>query len=116
MLLHVKKTDVKSGLCPHERLFRVSYCGMQFLLYFEKRFAYSSRREGWACDYYQIGDTIISTGYAPIGESVPHDLIKRYEDHARQIINSYDLKHEEKRQEVNFLLFELIEKMTKGGE
>ena len=38
---------------------KIGYCNAQNLLRHKSPFAYSERREGWACDYYQINNTII---------------------------------------------------------
>lgn len=72
-----------------DRILCVTYCGLQNLLSTENAFAYSTRVEGWACDYYHIPRNIcVSTGYSPIGKHADYDFIKQYEDAASQICNS----------------------------
>ena len=46
-------------------------------------FAYSSRAEGWACDYYTIDNVLISTGYAPLeakNTRKDYEVYKKYND------------------------------------
>lgn len=71
------------------RIICVPYCAIQSLLSTETEFAYSTRPEGWACDYYMIPRGIcVSTGYAPIGKHVDYDLLQQYDNAAHQICNS----------------------------
>jgi hypothetical protein len=48
-------------------------------------FAYSTRAEGWACDYHWAASgVVVSTGYAPIGTvRAPWEITKKYDDAAR---------------------------------
>ena len=91
MKCKVSKKEVRNN---YNNVLCVGYCDMQYLLSQVNPFAYSARAEGWACDYYDIGNSVcISTGYAPIGERVPTDLCRKYDDKARAIISntaSYD--------------------------
>jgi hypothetical protein len=57
-----------------------NYCDLQTLLVHEIPWAYSVRREGWACDYYDIDGVIISTGYTPHGKKrIPYEICRKYE-------------------------------------
>lgn len=86
MKARVTKKEIRN---TNTRIICVPYCAIQFLLSTETEFAYSTRREGWACDYYMIPRNIcVSTGYAPIGKHVEYDLLKKYDEAARQICNS----------------------------
>lgn len=61
---------------------------LQNFLRGKQAFAYSSRAEGWACDYYDIGYGVcLSDGYAAIGKRVPHDVLKKYDEKASEILN-----------------------------
>lgn len=103
MKCKVTKKEVRAN---YAHIFAVGYCGMQYLLRYTNPFAYSVRVEGWACDYYDVGGVCISTGYAPIGKSVPYDLVREYEGKAREAcMADYD------RDKVNALRDELIEKL-----
>ena len=84
----------------------VSYCAMQSLLNYHSPFAYSTRAEGWACDYYDIDGVCISTGYSPLNSRNMNDDYK--------IINEYEKKSNGKsKEEKDSLLFELLEKLKK---
>ena len=90
----------------------VSYCGLQTLLKHQEPIAYSTRAEGWACDYYDINGVIISTGYSPINSKrtkASYELIRKYENKARIINDNYKLSYEVRKNKINKLLSEFIE-------
>lgn len=68
---------------------RVGYCRLQTLLMCESPFAYTCGYNGWKADFYDCGVTCISTGYAPIGKSVPYEIIKKYERKAEKNYNAF---------------------------
>ena len=91
------------------------YCSMQSLLNEQSAFAYSSRAEDWACDYYEVNDILISTGYAPLPSKnmiEDYSLIKEYENKALEI-DSLGLPLDEKRDKKEVLLTELLNKLVK---
>lgn len=92
----------------------IGYCSAKYLLYFKSAFAYSAGIYGWACDYYEISNnTCISTGYSPVGDIDPdYELIRVYDNLAHNIIYSH-LTMEQKREQVNTLLNEFIQKALK---
>ena len=66
----------------------VNYCSMQRILGYESPVAYSTRVEGWACDYYDIDGVVISEGYAPLKSKnmkADYELISEYEEKAREL-------------------------------
>ena len=63
MKLKATKKEMRDG---YYYIMSVSYCSMQSLLREQTPFAYSTRTEGWACDYYDIEGVLISEGYAPL--------------------------------------------------
>ena len=67
MKYKVTKKEIKAY---HNQILQVGYCDLQDLLRFSEPVAYSTRAEGWACDYYEIDELIISTGYAPIANKM----------------------------------------------
>jgi len=104
------KTSKKNMKESYDKIIKVGYCDAQYLLQYEEPTAYSTRSEGWACDYYDIDGVLISTGYAPIeskNAKVDYETVKNYEDKARDIICSYD-NFEDKRIKVKNLLKEFI--------
>jgi hypothetical protein len=99
MKLKATKTEIKNG---YNKILRIGYCELQFLLKYESPFAYSAGIYGWSCDYYDIDNICISTGYSPIGEYVDRDIVRKYDDMAEG-------KTEEERKH---LLKEFIQKVT----
>lgn len=108
MKLKATKREIKNS---YSKLISVGYCDLQHLLYFKSPFAYSAGVYGWSCDYYEIkNNTCISTGYSPVGDIEPdYELILEYNNNAQNIIYS-DLTMEQKREQVNTLLNEFIQK------
>ena len=63
----------------HNFVVSCGYCCAQNLLRYESAVAYSVGVYGWACDYYDLGGSIVlSTGYSPVGTSV-YELIRKYD-------------------------------------
>lgn len=109
--IKVSKKQMKDAT---NKLIAVGYCDMQYLLYYENAFAYSAGTNGWCCDYYNINDIIISTGYAPIGNvRIDHETTQKYENIARNIVNDYNLTYDHKKNQVKSLLCELIKSTIK---
>lgn len=81
---------------------KIGYCNAQNLLRHKSPFAYSERREGWACDYYQIDNTIIS--------KVDYDLIREYDKKAEAVWHDYSRTYEDQEAAVNALLDDFIKK------
>lgn len=91
------------------------------MLTYKSAFAYSTRAEGWACDYYMIdNDTVICTGYAPITGRVykPGYVFTRpFEEKAAAIKSNYDIDCRERKRMIDELLTEYIKQvltMKKG--
>lgn len=92
----------------------VSYCALQTLLMYESETAYTVRREGWAADIYDFGNTAIITGYAPFGNIRPgYDICSRYEEQAETIRYNYDLSYEDQKNQLRQLINEFIKEVTK---
>tara|TARA_R100000773_G_C4218680_1_gene117165 strand:+ start:793 stop:1152 length:360 start_codon:yes stop_codon:yes gene_type:complete len=101
--LKTTKKQIKENT---NNIFAVGYCAMQSLLRYQDAFAYSSGKNGWACDYYNIEGVIISTGYSPIGNDPAYGIIRKYEEKAKKINQEFDYKTA--RAKVNVLLIELV--------
>ena len=106
MKIQVTKKAIRNG---SRALLSIGYCQAQNLLYFKNPFAYSHGVYGWSCDYYQIGNVIISTGYSPIGQQVDCQILRDLEKQAEAIVNDNTIPHESKVSFVNDLLNKLIE-------
>lgn len=97
----------------YDRIICVGYCNLQYLLRFQEPFAYSTRSEGWACDYYDIDGVLISTGYAPIDSrrtKSSYDVCRKYDKAAQKILCEYS-SYEEQKEKVNNLLMEYIKEV-----
>ena len=106
------KTTKKAIREMGDPVYCVGYCNLQNLLRTVDPFAYSTRAEGWACDYYYIHDVIISTGYAPIGRKTDYNLCREYDQKALVIWSNYNLTFEQQQEKVEALIEEFVEKLT----
>jgi len=90
MKLKTTKKAIKEN--TFNNLIGVGYCELQYLLTFKNAFAYSSGIYGWSCDYYELKNNginyIISTGYSTIGQRLPREIVKSYENKAKDMINN----------------------------
>ena len=105
------KTTKKAIREMGDPVYCVGYCNLQNLLRTVDPFAYSTRAEGWACDYYYIHDVIISTGYAPIGRKTDYDLCREYDQKALEVLREL-IPWEEQREKLEALASEFVEKLT----
>ena len=110
------KATIKSLRNDYHRIISIGYCDAQYLLNYESPIAYSAGVYGWACDYYDIDDVLISTGYSPLAEKNTkrdYSIVRRYDSKAEKIIHDYDsgLTGEEKRTKVRGLLAAFVEEM-----
>ena len=99
----------------YDKIVKIGYCNAQNLLKYEESIAYSTRAEGWACDYYDINGVLISTGYAPIEGRNTHssyDIVKKYDDQAREIACNYSLNYEQQKTQVTALLQDFIKEIA----
>lgn len=108
------KTTKKAMRENYNTILKIGYCNIQNLLQYEDAIAYSTRAEGWACDYYKVGNVIICEGYAPIGKSVPYDLQREYDKKAEEIRYSNDVKWEDKKEQTYNLLVQFVNEATEG--
>ena len=102
------KTTNKEIKANFYKTIKIGYCDAQYLLSYKKPFAYTCGVYGWNADFYEIGNICISTGYAPIGESVNYDLLRSLEDEACKICNNYNLDWDTKNKQLDLLLHKLI--------
>lgn len=109
------KTTKKAIKENYNTILNVGYCNLQTLLKFEEATAYSTRSEGWACDYYDIDGIIICTGYSCIGKVIDTDITKRYEYLASSIIGDGGYYSEEsynvKKSDMHKLILQFIEEV-----
>lgn len=102
MKLKTTKSNVKEN---YYRILSIGYCDAQYLLKYKHAFGYSTRVEGWACDYYDIDGVCISTGYSPLADKnmkYDYKVVREYEEKAISATKD----------EIDVLLTEMIEKLT----
>jgi hypothetical protein len=109
MKLKTTKTQIKNNFV---NILSIGYCDIQYLTRFKNPFAYSSGVYGWQCDYYEINNVCLSTGYAPIGQKVDYNVLRKYELKAQKILTNYDLDYKTQQKRVNKLLFDFVKKCT----
>ena len=112
MKLQTTKTNIQKHFST---ILTVGYCEIQYLFNYCNAFAYSAGVNGWMCDYYQpsekFGGVCIATGYNTErlnGKRVNYELVKEYEQKAREIVCNYTLTNQ--RQALNALIDEFIKK------
>ena len=108
------KTTQKEIRANYNTIICVPYCGLQNLLNYESPVAYTSRREGWAADIYDMGGGVaIVTGYAPFGNVRPsYELWERYERTAEKIRYDYSVSYEEQKNNMHQLQRAFIREVT----
>ena len=111
MKFRVTQKEIKANF---EKIISVPYCSLQNLLCWESPDAYTTRREGWSADIYDMGGGVaIVTGYAPFGNIRPTDeLRERYEAQAATIRYNYQLSWTEQREKLQQLAKEFIKEVT----
>lgn len=72
-------------------VYRCGYCDLQYIMRYEEPMYYNSGVYGWNCDVYCDfkNDVAITTGYRNMaGRVIPHELIERYSNVAKEIIEN----------------------------
>lgn len=85
-----KQKITKKFLKENYHIINVGNGNLQNLLQFENADYYCTKTEGWACDAYIFGDYAILDGYDCIGKTVSYDIMKKYNDKAKEIFNKYN--------------------------
>ena len=97
-----------------KNVIRVEYRDALNLLFTKNPIASVSGVDGWKCDIYDINGVAIATGYQPFGNIRPdYDTIKKYEDEARKIACDSWGSYQKMLDQVNNLLDQFIEEVTK---
>lgn len=106
------KTTKKAVKDNYNKIISVGYCDLQSLLNYADPFGYSTRVEGWACDYYDVNGIAISTGYSPISKNTnkKYDLIREYSEKGNKNHYNYDIDYEKRKENAIQLLKEFVEK------
>ena len=110
--LKATKKEMREG---YYYILFVGYCEMQSLLRERQPFAYSARAKEWDCDYYEVDDVLISTGYAPLSNKnmiEDYSLIREYENKALKI-DELCLPLDERKAKKEALLKEMLNSLKK---
>jgi hypothetical protein len=110
MKLKTTKKQVKNY---YNNIYSIGCCDAEYLLQGVNPFAYSSGACGWSCDYYEVEDVCISTGYNTIGERINYDLVRKYDDKAKAIFEDYSIDYQKRKNKVNRLLVKFINEIKK---
>lgn len=113
--IRVTEKQLKEG---YKNIISIGYCNAYYLLIGQDAQYYTCGVYGWKSDIYHINNnTIISTGYAPIGTLKNYKLINDYEIKASAIYNNdnSNLKYDMKIKIINELLHELVNKLIEEG-
>lgn len=82
------QTTIKNIRNNWKKVYRCGYCDLVYIMRYEEPQYYNSGVYGWNCDVYcdYARDIAITTGYRNMaGKSIPHELIKKYSDIAKEI-------------------------------
>lgn len=124
MKLKASKKEIREG---SYRVLAVGYCEADYLLKAAEPFSYCCGFYGWSCDNYEITTEshrlVISTGYSPINDQFiskkvlanKYDIIKKYNDKARKIVNTCGSWTETKRK-LNKLLARFVDEVSQEEE
>lgn len=106
------RTSQKAIRAGYDKVFSVGYCNLQHLFECRGPVAYTTRREGWGSDIYDIGDGIaISTGYAPFGRKTDYALCKKYDDLAA-VVCADTWNWDDRRPRLDALIEQFREELT----
>lgn len=110
------RTTQKAIKAGYNEIICIPYCGLQNLLNYETPIAYTTHREGWAADIYDIGGgVVIVTGYAPFGNVRPsYEVRQKYEKEAETIreMYRYSTAYQDTKRRLHELLNKFVEEVT----
>lgn len=103
------KTEMKQNYY----IIGIGYCNAHYLLKAFQPLAYSSGVYGWSCDYYDINDVIVSTGYSYIDNKrikYDYEALRKLDKKASKIWNDTRIKkYQTKVKKVQKLFIEFLE-------
>lgn len=88
-------TTIKNIRNYWDKVFYCGYCDLQYIFRYEEPTYYNSGVYGWNCDIYcdYKRDIAITTGYRNMtGKRIPDELIEKYTDTAKKIIDDNQWK------------------------
>lgn len=110
MKVQTTKKAVKNN---YRKIVCVGYCDLQTLLTLEEPFAYTAGVYGWNANIYDLNGIALVTGYRPFGDISPSwELIEKYEQKAKQVIDSI-YNYEERKEALKALIQGFLEEVVK---
>lgn len=92
MSREIKRKDMMQWTRDGFKCYVIPYCGAQYLFNDSDRDFYNSGVYGWNCDVFLFYSerVVIATGYRTPScyANVPRDIVKKYDDAARNAINN----------------------------
>ena len=89
-------------------IYRLPANSIYYLTYDLNRYGHTEGIYGWNADIYIIGSAAVVTGYRPFGQRVDYEIVKTYEDQARQIVQANDLDYNTKIERLSDLRYTLF--------
>jgi len=103
------KTTAKAVRNAFDKIIALEPCEAVELLRAHYPLLCTSGMYGWNFDVYIVDDTAICTGYRGMtGIRPDHELVKSYEDRAREIWNEFNRPYKERVEQVDALLMSFI--------
>lgn len=85
------QTSIKNIKNNWKKVFYCGYCDLQYIMRGEEPTYYNAGVYGWNCDIYTdfSKDIAITTGYRNMtGRRIPDELIEKYTDEAKKILDN----------------------------
>ncbi len=91
-----------------DHIYRLPDQSIHYLTWDIKRYGHTEGVDGWNADIYIIGSAAVVTGYRPFGKRVDYEIVKTYEEQARQIVQAIDLDYNTKIERLSALRYTLF--------
>ena len=98
----------------HNFVVSCGYCTARNLMRYQGAVAYSTGIYGWACDYYDLGEFVLSEGYNPIGKSVDA-IVRKYDAKAREALDKIGFADYEKGRKICARLIQAMKREILAG-
>lgn len=92
-------------------VYSVGYGDLQHLFRFCNRIGYNSGVYGWNYDVFSLdnGNIAICTGYRSTpGKSIDRDIIRKYEQKAKDILCDYSYQYDEQKKRIDKLIKKFV--------
>ncbi len=103
-----KKLTKKSITFCFSNIYQLPANAIDYLTWDINPHGHTEGIHGWNADIYIIGSAAVVTGYRPFGQRVDYDIVKTYEEQARQIVQANDLDYETKIERLSDLRYTLF--------